>query len=271
MYYNETNYEHFKHGERILDTASVYLIVCPLVFLAGLIDSVAGGGGLISLPAYLAAGIPPHMALATNKCSSTFGTLLSTLRFMKNKRVHYLSAAISAAFALLGSHLGAALSLYVDEKYLSYILLAALPMIAVTVFIKKDFGTHNKVDEVSQTKLVLLSAATGFIVGGYDGFFGPGTGMFLILIYTGLIGFDLVTASGNAKIVNLASNVSAFLTFALSGNILWQVGLPAALFGIAGNWLGSGLALKNGKKIIRPMFLAALILLFVKIAYDLIF
>lgn len=246
-------------------------MLCPLVFLAGIVDAIAGGGGLITLPAYLALGIPPHSAVATNKCSSTFGTLLSTFRFMRGKRIHYVAAGASAAAALVGSPLGAMLNLYLDEKYLQYILLIAIPVIAVLVLRKKDFGTEDTTDRLPRRKLVLSAVCTGFCVGMYDGFLGPGTGSFLILIYTGLIGFDLVTASGNAKVVNAAANVAAFLTYALHGTILWQFGVPALFFGLAGNWIGSGLALKKGQKIIRPLFFIVLILLVGKIACDMFF
>lgn len=253
------------------DVILTLIVVCPLVFLAGLIDAVAGGGGLISLPAYMAAGLPPHLATGTNKCSSTFGTLFSTLRFMKNKKICYYSAITSAAMALIGSYLGARLNMIVDEKYLKYMLLIALPIIALFLIFKKDFGEESHMNERKPVQVVILSILSGLLIGAYDGFFGPGTGTFLILIYTGIIGFDLLIASGNAKIVNLASNVAAFITFALGGKILWSIGIPAALFGILGNWVGSGLALKGGKKIIKPMFFVTLGLLMCKIIYDFIF
>ena len=105
----------------------------------------------------------------------------------------------------------------------------------------------------------------------YDGFFGPGTGSFLILTYTAVIGFDLTTASGNAKIVNLASNVAALITFILGGKIVYLLGIPAAISGILGNWIGSGLAIKNGSKVIRPVFIGVISMLFLKVGYDLFF
>lgn len=247
----------------------IIFLICPMIFLAGVIDAVAGGGGLISLPAYLAVGLPPHLATATNKCSSTFGTLFSTIRFMKGKRICYLSAFVSAGVALIGSYFGAMLNMLLDEKYLRYLLLIVLPIIAVVILLKKDFGEKSSVEKLTKTKLLIDSLLIGFFVGMYDGFFGPGTGTFLILAYTVLMGFDLVTASGNAKVVNLASNLAAFFTFAIGGKIVWQIGIPAAVFGVLGNWVGSGLALKNGKKVIRPMFFLALGLLMTKIGYDL--
>lgn len=252
-----------------MEIIKTLMIVCPLVFLAGLIDAMVGGGGIISLPAYLVAGLPPHLATGTNKCSSTFGTLLSTLRFMKNKKIHYIAALTSAGAALVGSPIGATINMIIEERYLSYTMLVLLPLIAIFLIFNKNFGDNETLKEKSGCKIIVLSLISGFVIGMYDGFFGPGTGTFLILVYTGMMGFDLVTASGNAKVVNLASNVAAFITFALNGKILWTIGLPAALFGIAGNWIGAGLAIKGGKKIIRPMFMVVLIMLMIKISYDL--
>lgn len=240
-----------------------------MVFLAGFIDSVAGGGGLISLPAYMVAGVPPHLATATNKCSSTFGTLVSTLRFMKGKRIHYLTAGVSAVAAWMGSILGALLNQRLDEKYLQMVLIVIIPVITVIIMVKKELGDHSEIEKLSTKKIVLESIVIGFVIGTYDGFLGPGTGTFLILCYCAFMKFDVVTASGNAKVVNLASNVAALITFAMHGSVLWKIGLPAAIFGIAGNYLGSGLAIKNGKKIIKPIFILVLGILLIKLVYDL--
>lgn len=250
------------------DTIHILLIICPLVFLAGFIDAIAGGGGLISLPAYLAIGLPPHFAAATNKCSSTFGTLVATKKFLKSGKV-YLPAAIPAAgTALIGSSIGAYLNMILDEKILRYIMLGAVPVIAVFLMVKKDFGSKNTTDRFSKMKLIILSAGIGFTIGVYDGFFGPGTGTFLIIAFTGIVGFDLLTASGNTKLVNLASNIAAFITFAIGDKIIWHIGLPAAAFGIAGNYFGASFALTKGKKFIRPMFFVVLAILIIKLIID---
>lgn len=247
------------------------LIVCPFAFLAGLVDSIAGGGGLISLPAYVFAGLPMHFALGTNKLSSTFGTFFSAARFVKNKQVHLKSAIASVIGALMGSRIGALAALALSDIYLKYCLIILLPVIAVFILTRRDFGENTWAENLSMTKIVVLSLVSGFVIGAYDGFFGPGTGTFLILIYTSLIGFNLITASGNAKMVNLASNVSALFTFIQNGTVYFWVGLPAAIFGIIGNWIGSGLAIKKGAKVIKPVFIGVLILLFVKIGMDLVF
>lgn len=251
-------------------TFQTFLIVCPLVFLAGLVDAVAGGGGLIALPAYLVAGLPPHMASATNKCSSVFGTVVSTVRFLREGRFHRRAAVVSAFTALLGSALGTRLNLLLSEALLHWVLVGLLPVIALFLLFKRDFGATSRVDTLSPRALLVLSGAIGLVLGAYDGFFGPGAGTFMILSFTAVCGFDLVTASGNAKVVNLCSNLAAFVTFASAGKILWIVGLPAALFSIAGHYVGSSLALTRGAKVIRPMFFVVLLLLLGRILSDLL-
>jgi len=251
-------------------TVQTFLIVCPLVFLGSLVDAMVGGGGLISLPAYLIAGFPPHMATATNKCSAVFGMVFSTGRFFKSGKIHLPTAALASALALIGAHLGARLNLFLPDKYLHYVLVAALPVVAVFLLFRRDFGTENHMDELPFRRVMAVSAVIGFFLGMYDGFFGPGAGTFILLAFTGLLKMDLITASGNTKLINLSSNLAAFLTFALSGNIVWAVGLPAAVFGILGHFVGAGLALHKGAKIIRPMFFVVLALLLVRVVADLI-
>ena len=160
-----------------------YLIVCPLVFLAGLVDSIAGGGGLIALPAYLIAGVPAHVALGTNKLSSAMGTTVSTARlakhgFLKGK---VLMAVCSSAAALMGS----ALALMVPESVIKHMMIVVLPVVAFYVLRNKDMGARDRTEDISRNKVFAISMAAAFFVGGYDGFYGPGTGTFLILILTG--------------------------------------------------------------------------------------
>jgi uncharacterized membrane protein YfcA len=172
--------------------------------------------------------------------------------------------------AFPGSYLGARLILIIDEEYLRYLLLFILPIIAILVIRSKQFGETDRTDKYSKFQIFALSVITGFIIGAYDGFFGPGTGTFLILVYTSLIGFNLATASGNTKVVNLASNIGALITFIVMGKVVYAIGIPAAITGILGNWIGAGLAVKRGAKIIRPVFIFVVILLFLKLLYDLI-
>lgn len=249
-------------------TLKMFLIVCPLIFLGGLVDSIAGGGGLISLPAYLLAGLPPHFAIGTNKLSSAAGTMISTIRFCKNKFVDWGVALPSIILALIGSALGANLSLLVDEKIMKYILVIILPVAAFYVLRSKSLKASAKEEKIPRKKVYLIACLASFIVGAYDGFYGPGTGSFLILIYTGLAKMDIKKASGNTKLVNLASNIAALVTYLINGKIIFILGITAAVFGIAGNYIGSGLVIKNGQKVIRPIILFVLALLFIKVIVD---
>lgn len=251
-------------------TMTMLLTICPLVFLAGFVDSIAGGGGLISLPAYLFIGLPPHCALGTNKFSSSFGTLIAATRYAKGKQVHYKSAVSAAIAALVGSYLGAWLALSINEILLNILLVVLLPIVAAFILINKKFGEENRALKLSNRRVIALSVGAGLLLGAYDGFFGPGTGTFLILILTGLIGFDLTTASGNAKIINLASNVAALVVFINNDAVVFAVGIPAALCGMLGGWLGAGFAVKNKSRIIRPVFIGVVALLFLKLLGDLI-
>ena len=142
-------------------------------------------------------------------------------------------------------------------------------MMAVFLLLKRDFGQEDHSGELSQGQLIAMALGIGLVIGGYDGFFGPGAGTFLMLAFTGLCRFDLLTASGNTKVANSASNLASLATFALAGKVMWSVGIPAALCGIAGNYIGSGLALKGGARIIRPMFFVVLALLLVRLIYGL--
>lgn len=242
-----------------------YIIVCPLVFLAGFVDSIAGGGGLISLPAYLAAGIPAHFAIATNKMSSTMGTVISTARYARNGYIKMKLSILAALFAVIGSTLGAHLSLLSSERLLKGMLLVVLPVVAFYVLKNKNLGDSGEIDSLPTRKMLLITIGAALIIGCYDGFYGPGTGTFLLLVLTGIAKMDVRSASGTTKVINLASNIAALATFLLNGKVLIPLGLASGLFCIAGHYLGSGLVVKNGLKVVRPVVLVVLVCLFVKI------
>jgi uncharacterized protein len=246
-------------------TLHTFLIICPFVFLAGLVDSIAGGGGLISLPAYFISGLPTYNAIATNKLSSCIGTAISTFRYGKNKQMDWAVGIPSVIFALIGSTIGANLVLLVDEKIMKYLLIPILPIVAYYVLRGKTFQEVSPVSPLPRKKVYIIAILASFIIGTYDGFYGPGTGTFLILIYTGLAKMDIKIASGNTKLINLSSNLAALVTFLIHGKIFILLGLTAACFSIAGNYIGSGLVLKNGHKIVRPIIIIVLVLLFLKV------
>ncbi len=249
-------------------TARMLLIVLVGVFLASFVDGVAGGGGIISVPTYFLAGLPAHLALGTNKLSSGIGTVVSTLRFIRGGYVDWPLAVPSIVLALFGAHLGTRLQLALDERALKWLLLAVLPIVALVVLRQKMFSEEP--GDIDRRRQALIVLAASLVVGAYDGFYGPGTGTFLILIYCSLAKMDLRTASGNVKLVNLASNVGALATSLLAGKVFIVLGLIGAAASVAGHYLGSGLAIRDGSKIVRPVILLVLALLAIKVISELV-
>lgn len=244
-----------------------FLLVCPLTFLAGFVDSIAGGGGLISLPAFLMAGVPPHMALGTNKLSSVMGTATSVWRFSKNGFIQWRKAVWFIFAALIGSSIGANLALHVREQLVEYLMIAILPVVAFYVLRNKKLGEDEKAHTIPETKAFWIALITAFTVGIYDGFYGPGTGTFLILLLTGAAKYTMKEAAGTTKAINLASNAAAVVTFILNGKVLYLLGLAAAVCNILGNYIGSGMVMSNGQRIVRPLILIVLMVLFGKIIF----
>ncbi|HJB28251.1 MAG TPA: TSUP family transporter [Candidatus Blautia faecavium] len=249
-------------------TILTFIIVCPLVFLASFVDAVAGGGGLIALPAYLLAGVPMHNAIATNKLSSSAGTVFSTVRLCRNKFVDWGLALPCISMALLGSYIGANLALRASDTLLRWMLIPVLPVVSFYVLKKKEIGDNSGI-KIGRKKQWLICALSSLAVGCYDGFYGPGTGTFLLLLYTGAAKMDVRRASGNMKLANLSSNVTALVVFLFSGNIIFPLGLAASAFSIAGHYIGAGMVMKNGSRIVRPLILVVITLLFIKIIFDL--
>jgi len=243
-------------------------LICAGVFLASLVDAIGGGGGIISVPVYLFAGLPAHLALGTNKLSAGIGTAASTFRYVKSGCVNWKLALPSVVLALLGSHLGTRVQLMLDEKYLKYLLLAVLPAVAVVMMKKKDLP-EKQGDIPLWTRRAIVWGAS-LIIGTYDGFYGPGTGTFLLLIFCHLAKMDVRTASGTVKLVNLASNTGAVITSLAAGQVLVPVGIIAAVFSIAGHYIGAGLTIKNGTKVVRPVIFVVLILLTIKVLGELV-
>lgn len=243
----------------------MYCIVCPLVFLAGLVDAVGGGGGLISLPAYIAAGLPPHMAVATNKLSATFGTALVTFRFIRNRLIDFRLALPAVFSALIGAFCGSNLSMVVSGRIITILLYIILPITAFFVINPRLFHDNPEPagSSAGQTVIAVFSA---FIIGMYDGFYGPGTGTFLLIAFTVFAKLPIVKANGLTKAINLTTNVTSLVVFLIHGQVLIPLGLTAAACNMAGGWLGAGLAMKGGIRIIRPVTVAVLILLLIKIS-----
>lgn len=249
-------------------TPLMYLIVCPLCLLAGFIDSIAGGGGLISLPAYYLAGLPVHLSAGTNKFSATWGTALSLWKYGKSKKILWQCGIPAALAAFPGSYLGTLLLTALSDRFIYWMMIILLPCVALLVL----FGPKGKRKPLFSGKLpeFFVCLFIGLLIGFYDGLVGPGTGSFLILLFTALLGMEAVKASGTAKVVNLASNVASLVTLAFSGNVLYLLAIPAALCSIAGNYFGTRLAIHLGEKVIRTVLLIVLALLLLTMVFRLL-
>ena len=205
------------------------------------------------------------MALGTNKMGSTMGTVISTARFAKSGYIKWKLSLFAAAWAIAGSIIGSNLSLLASEKFLKGMMLFALPVVAFYVLKNKDMGDNKNTGSLTEKQMMLISMAAALVIGTYDGFYGPGTGTFLLLVLTGAAKMDLRTASGTTKVINLSSNIAALVTFLINGKVLLPLGITAGVFCIAGHYIGSGMVVKSGQKVVRPVVLAVLLCLFVKI------
>jgi len=246
------------------------LILCPLIFLAAFIDSIAGGGGLISLPAYIFAGLPIHTAAGTNKFSSSIGTAAAVVNYTRGGCVDFSAAAAGGSGALIGSWMGTRLALSLSPMILQICLMVILPLALIFALSGRGAGKAQIKDPPPFKLKLILSGLIGLILGSYDGFFGPGTGMFMTLALSGLIRLDLIKAVGTTKVLNFSSNIASVVTWLVNGKILFPIAIPCAVCSVAGGFLGSRMAMKTGKKFIRVILALVAILLFIKILLDLI-
>lgn len=240
------------------------LIAAATAFAAGVVDAIAGGGGLLTLPALLALGLPPHLALGTNKGQAVFGAVSSFATFWRKKGVDRERAPVGFLLGLVGSTAGAVLVLAVRPEPLRPVVITLLLVSAVVVALRGYVRATPK-KRAHPLRLVALLA---FALGAYDGFFGPGVGSLLIVAFTLVFGDTLTRASGNAKVVNLASNLAAAAIFAWRGAVLWELALPMALANAGGAAIGAHLAIKRGDGLVRVVVLIVVSALVVKIGID---
>lgn len=243
------------------------VFLCIASFAAAAVDSIAGGGGLISLPAILAVGVPPHLALGTNKFASSFGSFTSAFTFIRSGKVFVPLMKFTLPCTLVGSVLGVLTALKIDQRFLQIIILVLIFATAIYTIAKKDFGSENKFTGLTR-KNIIQGGIFAFGLGFYDGFFGPGTGSFLIFLFISVFRFDFTIAAGNSKVLNFTSNIASLLMFALNGKILYLAGIPMALAMIVGARVGSKIAIKNGAKIIKPIFVTIALALTMKLLYS---
>ena len=251
-------------------TIETLLILGIFVFFAGIIDSISGGGGLITVPAYIHSGLKLDLLLGTNKLSSTLGTFIAAIKYFReiDFKKRYILTLILAAAA--GSSLGAGFISSLPPSVIKYILIVVLPATAYIIASKKNFGLMDLSKRWSNKNIILKSISIAFFISFYDGLLGPGTGAFFAIAFTSLCGYDLLKATALTKLLNFVSNISALITFLILGKVNIKLGIMMAMAGIAGNYLGASFALKKGVWIIRPMLFIVSNALLIKIVYDMI-
>ena len=245
-------------------------IVCPLVGIAGFIDAIAGGGGLISLPAYLIAGLPADMAKATNKLSAGIGTAVATTRYAIKGFIDWKVAPFCIVFALGGSYIGAELTLLISDTAFKIAMLAILPVVAVIVLMPKSLRETPLKPQFSFPVTVAIASAISLVIGVYDGCFGPGTGTFMLILFTMVNRMTLNDANGLSKIANFTTNVTANVLFIVKGSTFLLLGLIAGVFGIIGNYLGTVFFVKKGVKGTKVIIIVVIVVFFVKTLLELV-
>lgn len=245
-----------------------FLGVCPLVFLAGFVDSIAGGGGLISLPAYLISGLPVHLAIGTNKLSSAMGTTVTTVKYARNGYINWKLAIPCVLFSLLGANIGAHLSLLISDRIFKIVILIILPLTAVYLTVGK--GLIKERTPFAFTKTLIIALAVSLLIGIYDGFYGPGTGTFLLILLTSFAHMKLTDANGLTKVINLTTNITSLVVFFINDTVILALGLTAGVFNMLGNFLGAKFFTKGGVKITRPIMIVVISIFFIKVLLEVI-
>ena len=246
----------------LYDEKTVYIILFFIAFFASLIDSIAGGGGLLTTPSMLILGIPPLNVLATNKFQSCFGTFTSTYNYYKNGFLTENKKGFYFTLSFIGSSIGTFLVSRISNKTLESVI--PILLIGAAIF----FITNKGPSGVKQnSKLLVVFNLLVFAIGFYDGFFGPGTGSFFVLSFIVIKGMNIMKATAVTKLLNFSSNFAAFIIFAFQGYVIWLLGLIMAIAQIAGAYTGSRFAIKNGEKVVRPVLVIVSLLLSVRILF----
>ena len=252
-----------------MDTEVLFLALGLAALFAGFVDSIVGGGGLIQLPALFAAfpNTAPATLFGTNKLASIVGTTSAAIQYSRRVEIPWRVAGPGAVAALVGSWYGAKAVAYLDPAILRPLILALLVLVAVYTFLRKDLGSVSK-EPAHGGRSVAIALGVGAVIGFYDGFFGPGTGSFLIFLFIRLLGMDFLRASVSAKILNVATNLAAISFFVGNVELMWKLAAVMAVCNLTGSILGSRMALKHGTGFVRKMFLAVVTVLILRLAYD---
>lgn len=251
---------------------SEIILLCIAAFTAGFIDAIVGGGGLVQTPAGLVIlpKEPVATVIGTLKIPAFSGTSIAATQYAKRIRLEWKMLALMAPLALMSACFGSYLLTHVSNKFMKPVLLVVLTGVFLYTYFNKRFGVHTEKSHTRNRKLVycvLISTVIGF----YDGFIGPGTGSFLVLVFIGLMGFDFLRASAHAKFINLATNLGSILLFGSAGQIIWRIAIPMAIFNALGGLFGARLAILRGNSFIRIFFLVVISGTILRFAYDVFF
>lgn len=234
-------------------------------FVASFIDSQVGGGGVISLPALLAAGLPPHLALGTNKLAGTAASFSASVNYGRSGAVPWRDAARWMPLSFVGALLGVYVVLHVAGTFLLGAVLVLMAAMTAYVLLRPAFGKEDRLRPATRPE-ALAMAACALAIGIYDGFLGPGTGSFLLFVVVALLGYGFRKAAALGRVLNFASNAAALAYFVAAGQVLWEAGIPMALAMLAGGWTGSHVGLKHGDRWLKPLFVAITLALMVRVA-----
>jgi hypothetical protein len=248
----------------------IIILLCIAGFVAAFVDSIAGGGGLITVPAFMLTGLPTHMVLGTNKFSATAGSFTSSLKFIKSGKANFKLLKYLIPFTFLGSMLGVRAVLNIDQKFLNGLVLILIMFIGIYTLFSKSLGLKDKFQGLTK-KNVFYGIILAFSLGFYDGFFGPGTGSFLVFGFISIFGFNFLASSANARILNFTSGITALVLFALSGKINYTLGIPVAISMVIGARMGTAVALNKGSKLIKPIFVTMSLAVAVKMLIDIVY
>ena len=256
------------NGEIIMDYFQMLLILCPVFFVGGIIDSIGGGGGLIALPTYLMLGLPVRTAYGCNKLQAGLGNLVSAVKYFRNHMVDLKIAMISAITALIGAYFGTKLIFLLPEATIQKAITIALPIVALIMVLRKSSAGNTIMESEISKKTVIQALIVGIIMGFYNSLFGPGIGTIAIIAFSMLMHYDARVASGNGKVLIVLTNALALVSYVQTGNVDYGVAIPAAASNIVGNLVGVNFAIKKGEKIIKPVMLVVVILTVIKFAWD---
>ncbi len=244
---------------------STYLILWFFGLFAGFVDSIAGGGGLIALPALLGAGLPPHLALGTNKLQSSFGSLTASINYARKGLVAPRRLISAVCFTAVGAALGTIMIQFLAAQILAHMIPLLLVLVFIYLLVSPEFGLRKHRRIISDR---IFYPIFGLLLGFYDGFFGPGTGSFWAVCFVGLLGLDLAQATAHTKITNFTSNLISLLTFAIGGKVFYSVGVVMGSGQMMGAYLGSRLVIRRGARLVRALLITVIAATILKLVYD---